>query len=128
MRTHVLILPVKGKILRTQGAGVKIEQNFADFLYGWALVKQSAFRVIFKHLQKGSARGKHLILSLTNDVAERQNIAAARQKKCQKSWYNYDNYKYHGKNSKYRGSVASDHYQNQKYCGFVAVEITKIAV
>ena len=78
MRTHVLILPVKGKILRTQGEGVKIEQNFADFLYGWALVKQSAFRVIFKHLQKGSARGKHS--SLTNDVAERQNIVAARQK------------------------------------------------
>ena len=82
MRTHVLILPVKGKILRTQGEGVKIEQNFADFLYCWAQVKQSAFRVIFKHLQQGSARCKHL--SLTNDVAERQNIAAPRQTKVPK--------------------------------------------
>jgi hypothetical protein len=40
MRTHVLILPVKGRILRTWGrggGGVKIEQNFVDVLYGWAL-------------------------------------------------------------------------------------------
>jgi hypothetical protein len=39
MRTHVLILPVKGRILRTQGEGVvKIEQNFSDVLDGWALL------------------------------------------------------------------------------------------
>jgi hypothetical protein len=42
MRKHVLILPVKGRILRTSGRRgggvVKIEQNFADFLYGWAKI------------------------------------------------------------------------------------------
>ena len=36
MRTPVLILPVKGQILRTWRGGKKW-QNFADVLYGWPL-------------------------------------------------------------------------------------------
>ena len=37
MWTPVLILPVKGQILRTCGEGVIKWQNFADVLYGWRL-------------------------------------------------------------------------------------------
>ena len=35
MQTPVLILPVKGQILRTWGQGGEKWQNFADVLYGW---------------------------------------------------------------------------------------------
>ena len=37
MRTPVLILPVKGQILRTWGKGGKKWQNLANVLYGWPL-------------------------------------------------------------------------------------------
>ena len=46
MRTPVLILPVKGQILRTcgrGGGGCKNWQNFADVLYGWPLTAKPPY-------------------------------------------------------------------------------------
>ena len=47
IRTPVLILPVKGQILRTLGRGEKW-QNFEDVLYGWPrpLLKFVYYRAI----------------------------------------------------------------------------------
>ena len=42
MRTLLLILPVKGHILRTWGTGVKNWLNFAHILYGWPIMAQGS--------------------------------------------------------------------------------------
>ena len=60
MRTPVLILPVKGQILRTR---VKKWQNFADVLYGWPL-KGGGFNLnrVDRVYQKAPPIGERLLI------------------------------------------------------------------